>query len=63
MMLAELQKYISQHRHLPGIPSAEEVGEKGLHVGEMQVQLLQKLEELTLYVIDLKEGTTLLRAA
>jgi hypothetical protein len=62
MTLAELEGYIKQHGHLPGIPSAEEVGEKGLHVGEMQAELLQKIEELTLYVIDLKEENDALKS-
>jgi hypothetical protein len=61
MTLAELEKYINQHGYLPGIPSAEEVDEKGLHVGEMQAQLLQKMEELTLYVIDLKKENEALK--
>jgi hypothetical protein len=61
MTLAELEEYISQHRHLPGIPSAKEVGEKGLHVGEMQARLLQKMEGLTLYVIDLKKENEALK--
>jgi hypothetical protein len=61
MSLTELEKYISQHGHLPGVPSAEEVDEKGLHVGETQAQLLQKIEELTLYVIDLKKENETLK--
>jgi len=61
MTLAELEKYIKQHKHLPGISSAQEVGERGLFVGAMQASLLQKIEELTLYVIDLKKENETLK--
>jgi len=54
--LANLQKYIDQNKHLPGIPSAEEVKKDGgIELGEMNVKLLEKIEELTLYVIQLKK--------
>lgn len=49
--LQEVEKYISTKKHLPDIPSAEEVQEKGVKVSEMQSKLLQKIEELTLYII------------
>ncbi len=49
--LSELESHISQHKHLPDIPSQAEVIEQGINVGEMQAKLLQKIEELTLYVI------------
>ena len=38
--------------HLSGVPSAEEVCYNGISLGEMQATLLQKIEELTLYMID-----------
>ncbi|RPD43233.1 hypothetical protein EG028_02750 [Chitinophaga barathri] len=50
--LAELDAYIKTHHHLPAIPSAEEVKSAGLDVGDMQAKLLQKVEELTLYLIE-----------
>lgn len=54
--LSSLSNYIDQHKHLPGIPSAKEVEkEGGFELGEMNVKLLEKIEELTLYVIDLKK--------
>ena len=49
--LSEVESHISQHKHLPDIPSQAEVIEQGINVGEMQAKLLQKIEELTLYVI------------
>lgn len=50
--LYEVETFINQNGHLPEIPSAEEVKEKGVSVGEMQSKLLQKIEELTLYIIE-----------
>jgi len=50
--LTELEQYLKENRHLPEIPSATEVKENGLSLGEMQNKLLQKIEELTLYVIE-----------
>ena len=53
--LQELEQYIVLHGHLPGIPSAGEVKERGQDVGEMNQKLLQKIEELTLYIIELNK--------
>ncbi|MGN6511262.1 MAG: hypothetical protein ACTHLD_17490, partial [Chitinophaga sp.] len=53
--LLELEQYISKHKHLPGIPTEAEVKESGIDVGEMNAKLLEKVEELTLYVIELKK--------
>ena len=54
--LANLEQFINQNKHLPGIPSAEEVKkEGGIELGDMNVKLLEKIEELTLYVIELKK--------
>ncbi|MBS1644914.1 MAG: hypothetical protein JST36_07750 [Bacteroidetes bacterium] len=51
MPLGQLKRYIGVHHHLPGIPSAQEVVTQGLDVAEGQSKLLQKLEELTLYLL------------
>ncbi|WP_207511237.1 hypothetical protein [Longitalea luteola] len=54
--LAHVEQYINQNKHLPGMPSAKEVEkEGGFELGEMNVKLLEKIEELTLYVIELKK--------
>jgi hypothetical protein len=53
--LSEVARYIDQHHHLPEVPSAEEVAKNGVHLGDNQATLLKKIEELTLYVIDLKK--------
>lgn len=55
MPLGEVERYIDANRHLPDIPSAQEVEENGVDVGEMNKLLLQKVEELTLYIIDLQK--------
>jgi len=43
------------NRHLPDVPSAKDVEKEGLDVGEMNKKLLQKVEELTLYLISLEK--------
>lgn len=55
LSLDELQQYIKEHGHLPGIPSAKEIEEERQDLGLIQQRLLEKIEELTLYVIDLKK--------
>jgi hypothetical protein len=51
MPIRELEKHIEMYHHLPGIPSAAEVEANGIMVGEMQHQMMEKIEELTLYII------------
>ncbi len=53
--LSEVDKFIKENKHLPNIPSAEEVAENGLTLGEMQKKQMEKIEELTLYLIQLEE--------
>jgi hypothetical protein len=53
--LAEVREYIRVNKHLPEIPPASEIKENGLSVGEMNVLLMKKIEELTLYVLSLEE--------
>lgn len=50
--LSEVEAHIKEKKHLPDIPSEKEVLKDGVNVVEMQAKLLQKIEELTLYVID-----------
>ncbi len=49
--LSEVERQIKAERHLPGIPSAHDVAQGGVSLGQMQARLLQKIEELTLHVI------------
>jgi len=53
--LEEVKNYIKQNGHLPNIPSAEEMEKNGVQLGRMNMKLLEKIEELTLYVIELKK--------
>lgn len=53
--LEEVEKHIKNNGHLKDIPSAKEVEENGIDLGEMNKKLLLKIEELTLYLIDLKK--------
>ncbi|MBI3006169.1 MAG: hypothetical protein HYY49_12245 [Ignavibacteriales bacterium] len=55
MPLPDVENFIKTNKHLPNIPSAGKVETNGLNVGEMQSKLLQKVEELTLYVIQLQK--------
>ena len=52
LSLFELERFIKQNKHLPEIPSEEEVRENGIDLGEMQSKLLLKIEELTIYTIE-----------
>lgn len=58
--LDEVAGFIAENGHLPEIPSAEEVAANGVTLGQMNAKLLQKLEELTLYVLHLQEQNRLL---
>ncbi|CAG0984435.1 MAG: hypothetical protein HND27_05720 [Bacteroidetes bacterium] len=51
----ELEKYIKQHQHLPNIPSAKEVMEKGISLSDMNTRLLKQIEEQALYIIELNK--------
>jgi len=50
--LKDVHSFIQKNGHLPNIPSAKEAKENGIDLAEMQVKLLQKVEELTLYALD-----------
>lgn len=53
--LSEVEKFISENNHLPEVPSEKEVHEKGVNLGEMDAILLKKIEELTLYMIEMEK--------
>nr|WP_299213931.1 tail fiber protein [uncultured Allomuricauda sp.] len=50
--LEEVQNYIEEHGHLPNIPPATEMEENGIQLGEMNMKLLEKIEELMLYTLE-----------
>ncbi|MNF81810.1 hypothetical protein D3C84_641000 [compost metagenome] len=53
--LEEVEKHIAVKGHLENIPSEEEVLKNGINLGDMNAKLLQKIEELTLYMIEMKK--------
>jgi len=50
--LDEIESYVKEHKHLPEVPSAAEIEKEGLNLAEMNLLLLKKVEELTLYIIE-----------
>jgi len=60
--LSEVESYVNEHKHLPGIPSAADMAENGMSVAAMSNMLLEKVEELTLHMIQLKKENEALKA-
>jgi hypothetical protein len=52
LSLSAVKSYIEKHHHLPGVPSEKNVVENGLNLGEINKILTEKIEELTLYLIE-----------
>ncbi|QXP58410.1 hypothetical protein [Olleya sp. HaHaR_3_96] len=52
LTLQEIESYAKANNHLPNVPSSREMQEDGIHLKEMNLKLLQKIEELTLYAIE-----------
>lgn len=61
MPISELKTFIDKYGHLPNIPRADKIESSSLAIGEMQRLLMEKIEELTLYVIQLSEENRELR--
>ena len=53
--LSEVEAYVKEHKHLPGIPAEADVKANGIDLAQMNAMLLKKVEELTLYVIELEK--------
>lgn len=60
--LEQVEEFTEENHHLPGVPSAQEIQENGLKLGEMNNLLLQKVEELTLYIIEQEKRIKALEA-
>jgi hypothetical protein len=61
--LYEVESFIQKNQHLPGIPSSRELSEAGgVELGDMTSKLLEKIEQLTLYVIELKKENEAIKA-
>ncbi|SDW58156.1 hypothetical protein SAMN05444410_10411 [Hydrobacter penzbergensis] len=59
--LQNLETFIKENKHLPEVPTAKEVGSKGINVGDNQALLLKKMEEMTLYMIAMNRDIKLLK--
>ncbi|MXV17714.1 hypothetical protein [Hufsiella ginkgonis] len=59
--LHEVEQYVKENKHLPEIAPAADMQKNGLQLGEMNIKLLQKVEELTLYLIELKKEVEVLK--
>ena len=55
LSFSELGLFISKNKHLPNIPNAKDVEKNGLSIGEMQAKQMEKIEELTLYILELNK--------
>jgi len=60
--LDSVANFVQVNKHLPNVPSAKEVEKSGFSLGEMDATLLKKVEELTLYLIELKKQNELLQS-
>jgi hypothetical protein len=58
-----VESFIQANRHLPNIPSAKEIEKEGLGVGDMQKRMMEKIEELTLYIIQQQKEIDTLKSA
>lgn len=59
--LEEVEQHIQAEKHLPGMPAAAEVEKEGLEIGDMQKKMMEKIEELTLYVIEINKENKALK--
>ena len=60
MSLPELERFVKENKHLPSVPAEKDINENGLDLGKMNILLLQKVEELTLYIIEMNKKIELL---
>ena len=63
MNLKELERFILTNRHLPNIPAATQVEKEGIALGDMQKKMMEKIEELTLYIIQQQKEIDALKAS
>ncbi|AZA90453.1 Uncharacterised protein [Chryseobacterium nakagawai] len=60
--IKDLGRFINENKHLPEIPSAKEMTDTGLSVADFQIKLLQKIEEMSLYIISLDKEIDVLKS-
>jgi hypothetical protein len=61
--LRDVETYIDENHHLPGVPSARQVVKEGINLGEMNKMLVKKIEEMTLYMINMQKEIETLKQA
>lgn len=61
LSLSEIEIYIKDHHHLPGVPSANKMKSEGLSLKQMNLLLLEKIEELTIFTIEQQKEIDLLK--
>ena len=61
MPLSDVELFIKENKHLPNVPSAEDVVNEGIDMATMDSKLLEKIEELTLYMIEMKKENEMLK--
>lgn len=60
--LESVERFVKVNKHLPNIPAADDIQKNGLSIAKVQTKMMEKIEELTLYVIELKKEIELLKA-
>ncbi|UHO39355.1 hypothetical protein H5J24_04375 [Chryseobacterium capnotolerans] len=60
--IRELESFVKENKHLPDIPSAEKMSQDGVNLGDLQMKLLQKIEEMSLYIISLNQEIDILKS-
>ncbi|OIP02287.1 MAG: hypothetical protein AUJ97_06130 [Bacteroidetes bacterium CG2_30_32_10] len=55
MSISQLEEFVKTNHHLPNVPSSEEITKNGLKIAEMENIMMQKIEEQTLYIIELNK--------
>ena len=59
--IQEVERYLKENKHLQGIPSAEEMKKNGVNLSDLNMSLLEKIEQLHLYIIGLKKEIDVLK--
>lgn len=62
MSLEQVEKFAKENKHLPNVPSAQQLKDNGMDVGETSKMFMEKIEELTLYMIELNKEIKALKA-
>jgi hypothetical protein len=62
MSLEQVEKFTKENKHLPNVPSAQQLKDNGMDVGETSKMFMEKIEELTLYMIELNKEVKALKA-